>query len=344
MKLNRKDILRIADALSTPKRVAIAVHYNPDGDAIGASLALALFLQAKGHTVSILSPNELPYFLDWMPQIDKIFIATKQFESCKAEIDAADIIFCLDFNSFDRTGILQKTLEQAKSLKILIDHHLNPSPSFDIVYSVSEETSSTCELMYHFLAHILKEKKNITQEMATCLYVGIIIDTGSLSYSCNNWSTYQILGELFRFGIDGGKIHQWVYDNFSESRMKLLGFCLSDRLVVLPEYASSYIYLTKEDLTQFHYQQGDTEGIVNYGLSIKGIRFTAFFTERDDRIRISFRSKGDFDVNNFAQQHFKGGGHKNASGGNSYINMENTINDFRTLLQKYKTELTAPWN
>ena len=341
MKLTQKDILRITDLLSTPKKVALAVHYNPDGDAIGAALALSLFLQAKGHEVSIFSPNELPDFLDWMPQVTQILVATQQFELCKEKIQAAELIFCLDFNCFERVGILQEPFEQATSPKILIDHHIDPAPTFDMVYSVSEETSSTCELMYYFLAQVLKEKKSITKEMAECLYVGIIIDTGSLSYSCNNQSTYHVLRELFRFGIDGGKIHQLVYDNFSENRVRLLGVCLSERLVTLPDYATSYIYLTKEDLERFHYKQGDIEGIVNYGLSMKNIRFTALFTERDDRIRISFRSKGDFDVNCFARQHFNGGGHKNASGGNSYVSMDHTINEFNALLQKYKTELTA---
>ncbi|MCL2132308.1 MAG: DHH family phosphoesterase [Lentimicrobiaceae bacterium] len=344
MNLKQTDILQIAEMLTVPKKVAVAVHYNPDGDAIGAALALSLFLQAKGHEVSILSPNELPDFLEWMPQADRIFVATQQFEICKEKIAAADVIFCLDFNAFDRVGVLQEALEQAKSLKILIDHHINPSPVFDIAYSVVEKTSSTCELMYRFLAHILKEKTQITKQMAECMYVGIMIDTGSLSYSCNNQSTYRVLGELFRLGIDGEKIHQLVYDNYSENRIKLLGFCLSERLFVLPDCASSYIYLTKEDLARFNYKQGDTEGIVNYGMSIKGIRFTALFTERDDRIRLSFRSKGDFDVNRFARLHFSGGGHKNASGGNSYQTMENTITDFLSLVEKYKTELTTPWD
>ena len=344
MKLEQKDIFRITEALSHPKEVVIAVHYNPDGDAIGASLALLLFLQAKAHKASILSPNELPDFLDWLPQVDTIFIATQQFELCKEKIEAAELIFCLDFNSFDRVGILQKPFEEATSLKILIDHHINPAPSFDIAYSETDKTSSTSELMYYFLAHHLNEKEHITRPMAECLYVGIITDTGSLSYSCNNQSTYHVLGELFRLGIDGDTIHHLVYDNFSESRIKLLGFCLLERLITLPDYASSYIYLTKADLARFNYKQGDTEGIVNYGFSIKGIRFTALFTERDDRIRISFRSKGDFDVNHFARQHFKGGGHKNASGANSYQTMEDTITYFISLLQKYKTELMTPWN
>jgi len=344
MNLKQKDIIRIVEALAVKKKAVIAVHYNPDGDAIGSALALSLFLQAKGHEAVILSPNELPDFLDWLPQTDKILVATQELERCKQKIKEAELIFCLDFNNFDRVGLLQQPFEEATSLKILIDHHIDPSPSFDIVYSVAEKTSSTCELMYHFLANILKEKKSITKEMAECLYVGIIIDTGSLSYSCNNQSTYRTLGELFRLGIDGGKIHQLVYDNFSENRVRLLGFCLSERLVVLPEFATSYIYLTKEDLERFHYKQGDIEGIVNYGLSMKNIRFTTFFTERDDRIRLSFRSKGDFNVNAFARAHYKGGGHKNASGGNSYVDMEHTINDFCALLKKYKTELTAKWD
>lgn len=343
MVLNRKDIICIESMLSTHRKVAVVVHYNPDGDAIGASLALSLFLQQKKHHVSVISPNELPDFLEWMPQADRILIATKQLESCKAEINAADVIFCLDFNSFKRVGILQETLEQAGAFKILIDHHIDPSPSFDIIYSVSDKTSSTCELMYHFIARLLKEKRSITKEMAECLYVGIIIDTGSLSYSCNNQSTYKVLGELFRLGIDGGKIHQFVYDNFSENRIRLLGFCLSERLVVLNEFATSYIYLSKDDLARFDYKQGDIEGIVNYGLSIKHIRFTALFTERDDRIRISFRSKGDFDINSFARLHFNGGGHKNASGGNAYKPMQETIQEFTALLHSYKSELMMPW-
>jgi phosphoesterase RecJ-like protein len=249
----------------------------------------------------------------------------------------------VDLNVFDRTATLQKTLEDAVAVKILIDHHINPDTSFDIVYSVTEKTSSTCELVYNFIVNMLDGEKFMNKQIAECLYVGIITDTGSVSYSCNNQSTYHVLGNLFQYGIDGEEIHRKVYDNYSESRVRLLGYCLAERLTVLDEYATSYIYLTKEDLTKYDYKQGDIEGIVNYGLSMKTVRFTALFSERDDRIRVSFRSKGDFNVDDFARLHFKGGGHKNASGGNSYKTMEETIKEFEILLKQYKSKLIKIW-
>ena len=342
--MNQSNILSIKDLLSEPKRVTIIAHYNPDGDAIGASLALMIFLQQKGHTVNVLVPNPYPDFLEWMPCADSIILATENLPLCEEKIHSADIIFCLDFNSFSRTGALQKSLEESSVIKVLIDHHIAPDDSFDIVYSVTEQTSSTCELMYDFILNTMDGKSYMNKEIAECLYVGIITDTGSLSYSCNNVSTYMVLADLFRCGIDGEHIHRKVYDNYSESRVRLLGHALGERFIVLDEFATSFIYLSKEDLEKYNYKQGDTEGIVNYGLSINNIRFTALFSERDDRIRISFRSKGDFDVNDFARKHFQGGGHKNASGGNSYVSIDETIELFKSLLKQYKTSLTLPWD
>jgi phosphoesterase RecJ-like protein len=335
----------IKKELSSPKQIAIVVHYNPDGDAIGASLALMMFLQQKKHTVCVLSPNTYPDFLEWMPGIDTMIKATENLSLCEKSIQAADMVFCLDFNSFGRAGgLLQPLLEQSKATKVLIDHHIDPDvEAFDFVYSLTGQTSSTCELMYDFIVRIMDEKEYMNRKIAECLYVGMITDTGSLSYSCNNVSTYQILSQLFNYGIDGEDIHRRVYDNYSESRMRLLGYSLSERLVVMKEFATSFIYLSKEDLDKFDYKQGDIEGIVNYGLSMKHVRFTALFSERDDRIRISFRSKGDFNVNDFARDHFNGGGHKNASGGNSYTTMEETIRYFKSLLNQYKKTLTTPW-
>ena len=279
-----------------------------------------------------------------MPQSEEIHIATKDLNSCRRFIEQANMIFCLDFNAFNRVGLLEPLLSEAKTFKVLIDHHIDPMPYFDIFYSDSTNTSSTCELIYHFIAEKMDGFCYITKSMAECLYVGIITDTGSLSYSCNNPSTYSVVSALVAHKIDCEQIHRLVYDTFSESRIRLLGYCLSQRLHIKEEYATSFIFLTKKDLQDFHYQQGDTEGIVNYGLSIKTIRFTAFFTERDDRIRISFRSKGNFDVNSFARKHFNGGGHKNASGGNSYEDMPTTIAKFETLLTQYQQELLAPWD
>ncbi len=340
--MKQEDILLIKKELSSPKRIVIVAHYNPDGDAIGASLALMLFLQQKGHTANILIPNSYPDFLAWMPFSQMIISATENLQLCKEKIQTADVIFCLDFNTFNRVGILQPPLEESKATKVLIDHHIDPDSSFDIIYSITG-TSSTSELMYDFIVNIMEGKEYMNKQIAECLYVGIITDTGSLSYSCNNVSTYRVLASLFDYGIDGEDIHRRVYDNYSESRVRLLGYSLKERLVVMDEFATSFIYLSKEDLEKFKYKQGDIEGIVNYGLSINNIRFTALFSERDDRIRISFRSKGDFNVNDFARKHFNGGGHKNASGGNSYTAMDETIAYFKVLLNQYKTALITPW-
>jgi len=342
--LKKEDILRIEDLLYQRKEIAIIVHYNPDGDAIGAALALQIYLQQRGHNTHILAPNPYPDFLEWMPQSETITLANENFDLCVEKIRSADIVFCVDLNLFNRTGILEKSLKESTAIKILIDHHIGPDTSFDIVYSVQEKTSSTCELVYNFIVNMMDGEKFMNKQIAECLYVGIITDTGSVSYSCNNQSTYHVLGNLFQYGIDGEEIHRKVYDNYSESRVRLLGYSLVERLTVLENFATSFIYLTKEDLTKYNYKQGDIEGIVNYGLSIKTVRFTALFSERDDRIRVSFRSKGDFNVDDFARMHYSGGGHKNASGGNAYKTMEESIKEFVSLLDEYKPQLTKSWN
>ena len=341
--MNKEDILQIKQLLSRQREMVIVVHYNPDGDAIGAALALQIYLQQQGHRIHILVPNPYPDFLEWMPQSQTIITATENYDLCIEKIQIAEVVFCLDFNLFSRTGNLQKALEESTAMKILIDHHINPDTAFDIAYSVTEKTSSTCELVYDFIVNMMNGEQFMNKQIAECLYVGIITDTGSLSYSCNNQSTYSVLGNLFQYGIDGEDIHRKVYDNYSQSRVRLLGYSLLERLTVLEEYATSFIYLTKEDLTKYDYKQGDIEGIVNYGLSIKTVRFTALFSERDDRVRISFRSKGDFNVDDFARVHFNGGGHKNASGGNSYKTMEETIEEFEHLLKQYKSQLIKSW-
>jgi phosphoesterase RecJ-like protein len=342
--LNKEDILLIKRLLLEHRKIVIVAHYNPDGDAIGASLGLKMYLQQMNHSIHILTPNSYPDFLKWMPQSETIIQATENQQECIEKIQAADIIFCLDFNTFSRAGVvLQEALEESSATKILIDHHIDPDTSFDIMYSSTEKTSSTSELIYNFIINIMDGGKYMNKQIAECLYVGIITDTGSLSYSCNNESTYFALGNLFSYGIDGESIHRRVYDTYSESRIRLLGHCLTERLIVMEQFATSFIYLTKEDLANYNYKQGDIEGIVNYGLSMSTVRFTALFSERDDRVRISFRSKGDFDVNVFARRHFNGGGHKNASGGNAYKSMKDAIEEFKTLLEHYKPLLTEPW-
>ncbi len=332
--MNKKDNAFLKESLAKPKHIAILIHYNPDGDAVGSALALSEFLRTKKHDVSILSPNPFPDFLQWMPESEKISVATENLDKCIEKIIRADLIFCVDFNASNRIGLLQETLEKATGIKILIDHHIAPSSIFDIYYSVPEGISSTSELIYNFLVYKLKEQECITKSMAECLYVGIITDTGSLSYACNNRSSYAIVGKLIAKGIDGEAIHRKVYDTYSENRLRLLGYCLSERLTVLNKFATSYIYLTKEDLKQFSYRHGDTEGFVNYGLSIKDIEFTAFFVEREDRIRVSFRSMNGFNANEYARKYFNGGGHKNAAGADSFRSMKETLLFFEETLKE----------
>lgn len=338
--LRKDDILTLRMEMDRQQEMVILMHHNPDGDALGSALALSIYLEQFGHRCCVIAPNEFPDFLRWMPQADKVHIGSLEPDFCRKKITEAGFIFCLDFNRADRIQDLQQALEQSNAYKALIDHHIDPDTSFfDFIYSVTTETSSTCELVYNFIVYYMADKKRLNKAIAECLYVGMITDTGSLSYSCGNPSTYTAVGNLIQMGISGEDIHRKVYDNYSESRMRLLGFSLSERLHVLREYATSYIYLTREDLERFNYKQGDTEGIVNYGLSMQDVRFTAFFSERDGVIRVSFRSKGDFDVNVFAREYFNGGGHRNAAGGNSHDSMEETIARFRKALDNVKDQL-----
>ena len=337
--LRKEQLQALQQQLEQHKEVVILIHHNPDGDALGSAIALSMYLEQYGHTCEILSPNAYPDFLQWMPGIGKVHRADLEPDYCRGKVEKAGLIFCLDFNQSKRVQILQEPLEKSKAFKALIDHHIDPTDLFDFVYSVTEETSSTSELIYRFIAHYRNDADKITREMAECLYAGITTDTGSFSYSIDNPSTHETAGKLIAMQINGERIHRNIYDTYSENRVRLLGFSLSERLHVLPEYATSYIYLTKADLERFHYQQGDTEGIVNYGLSMKPVRFTAFFSERDGRIRVSFRSKGDFDVNAFARAHFNGGGHRNAAGGESFDTMEKTIARFLEALPQYPDQL-----
>ena len=328
----------IKELLLSPKKIVISTHSNPDGDAIGSSLAMYAFLIKKGHTASVIIPNDYPEFLDWLPANESITVYDHEPEVCHELLKEADIIFCLDYSAIHRVWKLSEPIRKAGAIKILIDHHPDPEgDDFDYLFS-EEKTSSTGELIFDFI-NGLGDRDMIDKPIAECIYVGIMTDTGSFSYACNGEHTYLVVAELFRLGIDGEHIHRLVYDKFSESRLRLLGYCLSEKLVVLMEFATAYIYLSRKDLERFNFKIGDTEGVVNYALSIKGIRFAALFMEREKKIRISFRSKGDFSVNEFARKHYAGGGHKNAAGGDSFLSFDKTIQHFRELLTEYKDQL-----
>jgi bifunctional oligoribonuclease and PAP phosphatase NrnA len=333
LSLSESSISYFQKLLSDKSDVLITTHYNPDGDAVGSSLALYHFLETQGISANVLIPNELPSFLQWMPAVENAIIFSENPELGTKLIASADIIFCMDYNALSRVKLFTNELKAASATKVIIDHHIQPDNEFDLSFSVTS-VSSTSELLFQLLCEA-GFSSTLTKQMAECLFVGIMTDTGSFSYACNRPETFEITANLMKTGMDLQRIHRLVYDTYSESRMRLLGHCLGSNMKVLPEFATAYIWLTKEDLENYNYQQGDTEGVVNYALSIENVAVAALFTERDDRIRVSLRSKGDFSVNEFARTHFNGGGHLNAAGGDVFKSMPEALSWFESLLPQY---------
>jgi len=320
------------------KNIVIVSHQNPDGDAIGSSLGLMHYLLKKKHLVQAIMPGASPDFLQWLPGSDSIVLYDKKSKQARRLIKEAEYIFCLDFNEMSRTDKMGHYLKEATGKKIMIDHHPFPKlDQFDIVFS-NTEVSSTCELVYQFIDN-LGDKDLINKDIAEALYTGIMTDTGSFSYSCKHEGPFLITAELIKAGLDVRKVNDLVYNTNTEMKIRLLGHALNSCLTVLPDYRTAYIALDADDLQRYDYQPGDTEGLVNYALSIKGVIFAALFSYRKDLIRISFRSKNDFAVNEFAGKHFEGGGHRNAAGGNSFLSMDETLSKFLNLLDEYATQL-----
>ena len=331
--LTASQISEFRQKLAESKKIAICTHYNPDGDAVGSSLALRSYFVTQGFDVQCVIPNNMPEFYLWMPGAETISVAQKQFKEAKKTLLEADILFLVDMNAEHRSGVdIEAILLETHAYKVLIDHHPDPTAKCNLIYS-NINTTSTCENIYRFLNEIT-EKPFLNKEIGTCIYTGIITDTGSLSFACNYPETYTLLAKLMKMGVSGEDIHRKIYDNYSESRIRLLGLSLN-KLKVFPHLGTSYMYLTQEEMKINNFKDGDTEGFVNYGISLKGIYFTAFFIEREKRIRISFRSKGNFDVNKFAQTYFNGGGHKNAAASYHYDTLENTMKLFEKIIKKH---------
>ncbi len=329
----------VKDLLSTKRKILLTSHINPDGDALGSCLAMHHFLIRMGHETTIVLPNDFPDFLEWMPDADKIIIGDKDKKSCEKLFDQTDLIFSLDYNAPSRLGLTTGAFKASSAKKIMIDHHTGPHTSeYDYVFSTLN-VSSTSEMVFDFITQIRPDLMN--REIAECIYTGIMTDTGSFSYSCNYEKTFRIVAELYKAGIDGVAINRLVYNTYSESRLRLLGYALSEKLVVLTKFSTAYISLTMDELNRFQFKVGDTEGLVNYALSIKGIRFAVLFTEREDKIRLSLRSTGNFSVNDFARKHFQGGGHMNAAGADSFDSMDKTIEKFVRLLPENKKLLSS---
>ena len=325
--------------LNQPFKAVITAHQKPDGDAMGSTLGLYHFLKQLGHEVTVISPTNWAQFLDWMPGVDQVI----DFEANKKEaseiVAAADYVFCLDFNILHRTKYLEPIIRDAKALKILIDHHQQPdTPSF--AFGISDvKMSSTCEMVYDFIVQS-GHSNLINLDIATCLYTGLMTDTGSFRFPSTTASVHKIVAHLKELGLQHAKIHENIYDNSTEGRLKFMGNAFLNRMTVLPEFKTAVMAIPKSDIYKFELKTGDTEGLVNYLLSIEGIKFAAILIDREEERKWSFRSKGNFDVNIFARTHFEGGGHANAAGGRSSKSLDETFNDFKNIIENYKSQLT----
>lgn len=337
--MTNKDISLVKEYLETKKKIVIVPHKGPDGDAMGSTLALKILFEYEGHEVKLIAPNDYPEFLKWMPSQEDVIIYEKNKTEADEHIANAELIFTLDFNHLSRAGEMQQALEEAEAKFIMIDHHQEPGDYADVTYS-DVSMCSTCQMVFHFIENIgLAEK--ISPQIASCLYTGIMTDTGSFRYRSTTSLTHRVVAKLIEKGADNTNIHENIYDTSTYSQLQLLG-CALQNLRVVEGMRTAFITLTQEELDRHHFRKGDTEGFVNYGLSLSGIVFAAIFIENeaDKIVKISLRSKGTFSVNDFARRHFDGGGHTNAAGGKSDLSMEETIERFISILPQYKSSLS----
>lgn len=332
------NLAELKNKFDTPgKKIAIITHRNPDGDAIGSILALGGILKKIKHQVGMVVPNDFPEFLKWMPGSGDILVFNKEKEKTSKLLNDAELIFALDFNDLSRVKEFEEIIAGHQEYKVFIDHHPEPGNVADLMIS-STKVSSTAELVYFFL-HQMKLDQFIDKDIATCIYTGIMADTGCFSFNSSNPETYHAVSDLLKYGIEKDKIYGEVYDNFSYNRMRLMGYCLNEKMQYLPEFRTAFISLSSAELKKYNFTVGDSEGFVNLPLSIKGVIFSALFIENKDRIRISFRSKGNFAVNKISAEHFNGGGHMNAAGGELFESLEKSVEKFVKLLPAYKNEL-----
>ena len=335
IELNTTDTQQFFYLLKKTKNVLIFSHANPDGDAVGSSLALATAFKSININTQIVLPNRAPENLRWLPNFEYIVEGSSK-SNVKALIETSDLVICVDFNQSSRVEKYAALLDECTKPIVLIDHHQNPKLNAKISFT-DTSVSSTCELVHL----ILKQNLDITlnEKYATCIYVGIITDTGVFSYSSSHAELFYTVIELINLGINKDYITQQIYNTQSENRLRFLGYTLNERMIVLPDLNSAYIYLTLEDQKKFNYQPGDAENFVNYPLTIKGIRFTALFQERENDVKISFRSEGQFKVNQFAEKYFNGGGHVNAAGGKSHKSITETLENFIMRTKEHAHEI-----
>jgi phosphoesterase RecJ-like protein len=328
-----KPIEEIYSQLSQPKNIIITMHQKPDADAMGAALGLYHFLLQFGHTVTVISPSNWAGWLNWMPGCKDVLDYDMHKEKADALMDVADWLFCLDFNAMYRTKNLAPKLESLRCTKILIDHHREPDEAaFD--YGISDTSrSSTCEMIYDLIVNSGHADK-INEDISECIYAGVVADTGSFRFSSAHAGVHQLVADLKKRGLEHPRVHEELFDNFLENRLRFVGHVLLHRMEVLYEYNTVLIAIPKSDLFKFNIKTGDTEGLVNYPQTIQGIKLVALVIDRDEERKWSFRSKGNFDCNSFARKYFEGGGHFNASGGRSSDSLEATVQKFKQVLKE----------
>ncbi len=327
----------IRKLLDAGPRIVITMHRGPDGDAIGSSLAWHHILKLSGIESTVIAPDAYPDFLKWLPGNENILVFESQAEKAKEAVAAADLIFCLDFNAASRMGDLEETITKANKPIVVVDHHQDPS-DFANFYYVDSDACSTAQMIFR-LSQALDFSGSINREAAYCLYTGLVTDTGSFRYTSVTPEVMRIAAQLMETGIDHTQVYQEVFDSNSEDQVRLRGYAISEKMVVMPEAGAAHISLSEKELQRFNFRKGDTEGLVNVGLSIHGVKVAAFFAERDGIIKISIRSSGDFDVNKFARTHFEGGGHINAAGGRYKGKIEDAISRYETAVKELAQEI-----
>jgi len=333
-----KPVTEIFSLLDKKKKIVITFHQKPDADAMGSGLGLYNFLIQFGHEVTVISPTNWAAFLSWMPGAKKVLDFEMQNEKAMKALNEAEWLFCLDFNVLNRTKNMEPVINNLSCTKILIDHHQQPqTEAFDFGISDTSK-SSTAEIVFDFIVNSGNTEK-INTEVSECLYAGVMTDTGSFRFKSTSADVHRMVAKLKESGLDHSQIHENLFDNYLEGRFRFFGNTLLNRMEVLYEYNTALIAIPQKDLIKFNVKTGDTEGLVNFPLSIKGIKLAAVIIDRGDERKSSFRSKGGFDVNTFARKYFNGGGHFNAAGGKNNEPLEEVVKKFKIAIKENKEQL-----
>ena len=335
------NVSQLKALLSSPKRIVITVHQRPDADALGTGLGLAALLKKQHHQVQVITPTAYPAFLNWLPGASEVIVCSRgQQKRSFTLLDEAEVIFCIDFPTLNRLHDMEPKVRDAAATKVVIDHHPQTEEFGDLIFR-EPEAAATAELLYEII-EALGAKALVDQDIAECLYAGIMTDTGSFRNPNTTAKTHLITASLMRHGADVAKVSKLVYENNPLNKLEFLGFALSNRFFVLEEYNTAYFFISVEDYKKYHLQTGDTEGLVNYALSVQGIVVAAVIKEKKDAVRLSLRSSGEVPVNSWAEEYFEGGGHKNAAGGISYLTLEETVTKFENLVKTKHNHLKTP--